>query len=188
VIDIRGPLERDLDGLFGCLRGYHLHLLGDDPLADSDYPEDALLMLRNRIGEIRLDTDSLVAVDSDEVLGFCCWGWYNREERAAKTVIITVARAARERGVGSLLQRARMQRMWEAGAQSIHTWSADPASIAWYERHFGYRCLGEEPIRHALHRFRWHSREWWGLHRGTVGQDTLQHLVVEHEVTARTSS
>ncbi|HEU4800536.1 MAG TPA: GNAT family N-acetyltransferase [Gemmatimonadales bacterium] len=188
MIEIRSPLGQDLDGLFACLRGYHLHLLGDDPLADSDYPADALLMVRNRIAEIRLDTNSLVAVDGGEVLGFCCWAWYNRAEHAAKTVIITVSRAARERGVGSLLQQARMQRMWDEGAQSIHTWSADPASIAWYERHFGYRRLGREPIRHALHRFRWHDRVWWGLHRGTYGQDTLQHLVVEREVVLGTSS
>ena len=188
MIDIRSPLERDLDGLFACLHGYHLHLLGDAPFADSDYPEDALLTVRNRIAEIRLDTHSLVAVDGGEVLGFCCWDWYRREERAAKTVIITVARAARERGVGSLLQQARMQRMWDEGAQSIHTWSADPTSIAWYERHFGYRRLGHVPIRHALHRFRWHDRVWWGLHRGTFGQDTLEHLVVEREVALGTSS
>lgn len=188
MIDIRIPLERDLDGLFACLRGYHLHLLGDALLVDSDYPEDALLTVRNRIGEIRLDSNSFVAVDGDEVLGFCCWDWHDRDQRAAKTVIITVQRTARERGVGRLLQEARMQRMWDDGARSIHTWSADPASIAWYERHFGYHRIGETPIRHALHRFRWHDRVWWGFHRGTVGQDILQHLVVEREVTPVTSS
>lgn len=188
MIEIRIPLEQDLDGLFECLRGYHLHLLGDGPLADPDYPETGLLTVRNRIGEIPLETRSLVAVDSGEVLGFCCWDWYNRDELAAKTVIITVARSARERGVGSLLQNARMQRMWDEGALSIHTWSADPASIAWYERHFGYRRVGREPIRHSLHRFRWRDRTWWALHRGTLGEDTLEHLVVNKEVTPPGSS
>lgn len=179
MIDTRVPLEQDLEGLFQCLGGYHLHLLGDSPLADPEYPEDTLLMVRNRIAEIRLETNSLVAVDDKEVLGFCCWDWYDREQLAAKTVIITVTRAARGRGVGSLLQEARMQRMWDEGARSIHTWSADPASVAWYERHFGYRRIGREPIRHSIHRFRWQDRVWWGLHRGTIGQDTLEHLVVE---------
>lgn len=184
MIEVRAPLEQDLDGLFSCLRGYHLHLLGDEPLADDDYPADALLTVRNRIAEIRLETNSLVAVEGREVLGFCCWDWYDREQFAAKTVIITVARAARERGVGSVLQKERMRRMWNEGALSIHTWSADPASIAWYERHFGYRRIGREPIRHSIHRFRWSDRVWWGLHRGTLGEDTLEHLVAEKHAMA----
>lgn len=177
---IRTPLAEDLDGLFACLAGYHLHLLSDGPLADADYPDDALLTVRNRIAEIRLDVRSLVAVDDDgTVPGFCCWGWHDEGARAAKTVILTVTRAARERGIGAALQRARMERMWDEGAETIHTWSADPASIAWYVRHFGYRPIGREPIRHALHRFRWQDRVWWGLHRGTFGHDTLEHLVVD---------
>ncbi|HEY9516319.1 MAG TPA: GNAT family N-acetyltransferase [Gemmatimonadaceae bacterium] len=183
-ITIRPPEEQDIEGIFACLRDYRLHPLGDGSTADPDFPADALLSVRNQIAEIDLEARCFVGVRDGRILGFCCWGWSDRAERHAKTVLISVSESARGLGVGSLLQHARTDDMWAAGAEEIHTWSDDPRSIAWYERHFGYRLAGWEPIRHSLHRFRWRERTWWALHRGFPERDRLAHLVLARSAVA----
>lgn len=165
-------------GIFACLRDYQLHLLGARVVADPDFPEDAILSVRNEISHVDLARHSFVALRDERVMGFCCWSWSDEAARHAKTVLISVLEEARGSGVGSLLQRARMEEMWGAGASEIHTWSDDPRSIAWYEQHFGYRVVGREPIRHSLHRFHWGERSWWALHRGFPNRDELAHLVL----------
>jgi GNAT superfamily N-acetyltransferase len=182
---VRAPEERDVDGIFACLRDYKLHLLGAQPVADPDFPDDAVLSVRNEISHIDLACRSFVAVRDDVVMGFCCWAWSDEEARRAKTVLISVLESARGLGVGSLLQQARMEEMWSAGAREIHTWSDDPRSIAWYEQHFGYRVVGHEPIRHSLHRFHWGERRWWALHRGFPERDELAHLVLTRAAAGR---
>ena len=184
-ITVRPPEERDLDGIFACLLDYKLHLLGAGPVADPDFPDDALLTVRNEISHIDLARRSFVAVRDDDVMGFCCWAWSDELACHAKTVLMSVRESARGLGVGSLLQQARMEEMWSAGAEAIHTWSDDPRSIAWYERHFGYRVTGREPIRHSLHRFHWGERSWWALHRGFPERDELAHLVLTREEAGR---
>ena len=184
-ITVRPPMERDMDGIFACLRDYKLHLLGAGPVADPDFPEDVILSVRNEISHIDLASRSFVAVLDDEVLGFCCWAWSDEAAHHAKTVLISVRESARGLGVGSLLQQARMEEMWTEGVEAIHTWSDDPRSIAWYERHFGYRVVAREPIRHSLHRFHWGERSWWALHRGFPERDELAHMVLTREAAGR---
>ena len=150
-------------------------------MAYPDFPTAAMLAVRNEISHIDLARRSFVATRGDEVLAFCCWAWSDEAARHAKTVLISVRESARGLGVGSLLQHARMEEMWSAGAEEIHTWSDDPRSIAWYERHFGYQLAGREPIRHSLHRFYWGERSWWALHRGFRERDDLAHLVLTRE-------
>ena len=179
TITVRPPTHRDIDGVFACLRDYSLHLLGAGPTADPDFPKDSILAVRNQISDIDLARRSFVATRDDRVLGFCCWAWSDEGARHAKTVLISVLASARGLGIGSLLQQARMEEMWAASAEEIHTWSDDPRAIAWYEQHFGYRVAGREPIRHALHRFHFGERSWWALHRGFPERDELAHLVLQ---------
>lgn len=179
------PSRQELEAVFAVLGSYHLHLLGDASLADPDFPADALLRLRNGIITVDLEREALVARREERVLGVSCWTWLDEAAAAAKTVLIAVTPEARGLGVGAALQAARMRAMWDAGAETIHTWSDDPAAIAWYERHFGYERAGEEPIRHALHRFRWGRESWWGIHRGFPERTTLTHLVARQPATQR---
>lgn len=179
--DIRPPASSEMPDVFGVLAEYRVQRLGTAALADTDFPSDAILSLRNAIVDVDLGARALVALELGSVVGFCCWDWLDEASRAAKTVLICVRRACRGTGTGARLQRARMTAMWEAGAQSIHTWSDDPAAIAWYERHFGYTRMGEEPIRHALHRFHLGDKTWWALHRGFPDRATLTHLVCRRQ-------
>jgi ribosomal protein S18 acetylase RimI-like enzyme len=168
-----------MPAVLDALAEYRVHPLGSAALADPDVPADGLLSLRNTIVDVDLEERALVAERAGDILGFACWGWHDPAAAAARTVLIVVRGRARGAGVGTALQRARMQSMRSAGARTVHTWSDDPAAVAWYERHFGYRRIGEEPVRHALHRFRLGERSWWAVHRGFPGHAKLAHLVAD---------
>lgn len=177
--ELRPPTPADVPAMFGVLARYRVHPLGAGEFSDPDFPADAILHLRNGIVDVDLEQRSLVATVDQAIVGFCCWDWLDRDAAQAKTVLITVLPSARGSGVGRALQQARMDAMWAAGARTIHTASDDPASVAWYIDHFGYRSLGREPICHALHRFRWRDQVWWAIHRGFPQHDTIENLVVD---------
>lgn len=168
-----------MPAVLDVLAEYRVRPLGSAALADADLPADGLLSLRNAIVDVDLESRALVADIGGDVAGFACWGWHDLAAAAARTILITVRGRSRGAGVGTALQRARMEEMRSAGARTVHTWSDHPAAIAWYERHFGYRRIGEEPVRHALHRFRLGERSWWAVHRGFPDQAKLAHLVAE---------
>ncbi|HET7601717.1 MAG TPA: GNAT family N-acetyltransferase [Gemmatimonadales bacterium] len=180
---IRVPALADMPAVFSVLAEYRLHVLGSGSLADPDFPADALLPLRNSIIDVDLASHALVAEHHGAVAGFCCWNWLDEAAREAKTVLISVRRSHRGGGIGAALQQARMDAMWAAGARNIHTWSDDPSAIAWYQRHFGYVALDEEPIRHALHRFHLGDETWWAVHRGFPERASLTHLVTSQHAS-----
>jgi ribosomal-protein-alanine N-acetyltransferase len=82
------------------------------------------------------------------VAGFRVVG--SRDAPVGKTTLLAVAPDQRERGIGRALQELRMRLMRDAGAQRVITNADRPTTIAWYERHFGYRRVGE--VR-KLHEF-----------------------------------
>jgi ribosomal-protein-alanine N-acetyltransferase len=67
----------------------------------------------------------------------------DRGELMGKTTLLAVDPRARRSGVGRALQTLRMELMREAGARRVITNADRPETIAWYERHFGYRKVGE---------------------------------------------
>lgn len=177
-IEVRRADESLRDGIFDCLRAYRFHLLGEEMRADPDFPEEAILSVRNAICSINLEEKCWVATRGTKVLGFCCWDWRDVALRSAKTVLITVVPEARSLGIGSLLQRRRLEEMGEQGAVDVHTWSDDPKAIRWYQERFGYQLLGYEPIYHCLHRFTLGQQTFWGIHRGFVESEQLAHLML----------
>lgn len=180
--EVRPPKERELAGVFACLRTYGFRLLGSaGPVADPDFSNDAVLSLRNRLTYVDLEDKCFVATSGGEVAGLCCWAWLDERRGIAKTVLICVLPELRNRGFGALLQERRMRDMRERGARELHTWSVDPRAVDWYERRFGYRAVGVEPVRHALHRWNWRDQVFWGIHRGYLGRDEMTHLVADLE-------
>ncbi|HLS46972.1 MAG TPA: GNAT family N-acetyltransferase [Gemmatimonadales bacterium] len=175
-VTVRPIADDDVDGAIECLRSYGFHLLGGR-LADPDFPEDAILTVRNRIVHADFSERCWIAEREGRILGFCDWAWIDRDAGIAKTNLITVLPEARSLGVGSLLQRRRMAEMREQGARELHTWSDSPEAIRWYITRFGYREVGRVPLRHSLHRFTWQDRELWGIHRGFRDREELAHLV-----------
>ena len=62
-----------------------------------------------------------------------------------KTTLLVVHPEARGQGIGRALQELRMALMRDAGAARVITNADRPDTIAWYERNFGYRRIGELP-------------------------------------------
>ena len=110
-----------------------------------------------------LETANMHHVPSPEMHDFDVGSWYvaTAEEsivgvagfrvldepdgRVGKTTLLTVLPEWRGTGVGRELQELRMRLMREAGATRVTTNADRPATIAWYERNFGYRKVGEVP-------------------------------------------
>lgn len=174
--DIRQPVIDDFDSALDCLVDYRLHTLGSGRRVDPDFPEDAILTVRNRPCIVDFAGHTLVAVQEGKVLGFCCWEWLDAPRGSAKTVLICARPEARALGVGDALQSARLHDMHAAGALEVHTWCDDPRVAQWYCRKFGYERVGEDPIHHTLHLFVCGSRWAWGIHRGHLQSTHLTHL------------
>jgi phenylacetate-CoA ligase len=60
-----------------------------------------------------------------------------------KTTLLAVLPAYGGRGIGTALQRARLDAMHRLGVTRVTTNADRPEVIAWYERRFGYRRVGE---------------------------------------------
>jgi ribosomal-protein-alanine N-acetyltransferase len=90
-----------------------------------------------------------VAEAAEEVVGVAGYRLAERDGTLiGKTTLLVVDPRAREHGIGRELQVLRMRLMSEAGATRVITNADRPETIAWYERHFGYRKVGEVPKLH----------------------------------------
>ncbi len=108
-----------------------------------------------------LETVNMHHVPSDEMDDFDVGHWFVAEsegrvvgvagykllqegdEVVGKTTLLAVLPECRKTGIGRELQQLRMDMMREAGAVRVITNADRPETIAWYERHFGYRRVGE---------------------------------------------
>lgn len=182
MIIVRPPRPEDIGGIFACLAVYNVHVLDEDSRADRNFSEDAIISVRNSVSHINLFDKCWVAVDDDQILGFCCWAWRDEAAGVAKTVLISALPHARRLGVGKLLQRKRQDEMRERGAREVHTWSDDPTAISWYQKIFGYEIVGHDPILHCLHRFHFDgANSIWAIHRGFVEREQLAHLRLQFD-------
>jgi ribosomal protein S18 acetylase RimI-like enzyme len=67
-----------------------------------------------------------------------------------KTTLLAVDPEQRQNGIDRALQELRMERMRGAGATRVITNADRPETIAWYERHFGYRKVGKVAKLHEF--------------------------------------
>ena len=59
-----------------------------------------------------------------------------------KTTLLGVLPEYSGKGIGKLLQDARLEAMYDLGAKSVITNADRPATIAWYKKHYGYYQIG----------------------------------------------
>jgi len=125
-------------------------------------PQDREQMLRI------LETVNMHHVPSPEMDDFDVGSWYVAESAGrlvgvagyrllgppqapvGKTTLLAVDPEQRENGIGRALQELRMEKMREAGATRVITNADRPETIAWYQRHFGYRRVGEVAKLHEF--------------------------------------
>ena len=67
-----------------------------------------------------------------------------------KTTLLAVLPEERSKGIGRALQSLRMELMRDAGASRVVTNADRPETIQWYQRHFGYRVVGEVEKLHEF--------------------------------------
>lgn len=122
-IEIRRPSESDREGIVSVLRTANF-----DAIGSSEMPEFPL-------------SDCFIALAGGRVVGV--GGYRILDADTAKTTLLAVDPAWRGRGVGNLLQTARLEVMKAAGVKRIYTNTDDDAVIAWLERRHGFRRSGE---------------------------------------------
>ena len=81
-----------------------------------------------------------VAKIEGKVVGFC--GYKILSPTEAKTELMVVHPDYRGLGIGDKLQVRRMEDMLAKGISMLTTNTDLPATIKWYQRHFGYRKIG----------------------------------------------
>jgi N-acetylglutamate synthase-like GNAT family acetyltransferase len=126
---------------------------------------DVLSVLRtanfDEIGSLEMPEfplpDCFVAVADGTVVGV--GGYRILDAETAKTTLLAVDPAWRGRGIGNMLQKARLDVMKAAGAKRIYTNTDDDTVIAWLERHYGFRRSGE--LVPKLHPFGRQDRDHW---------------------------
>ena len=92
-----------------------------------------------------------VAEIDGRIVGVCGFDLLHKDgELVGKTTLLTVLPETRKLGVGRTLQQLRMDLMRDAGATKVVTNADRPETIAWYEKHFGYRRVGEVPKIHEF--------------------------------------
>jgi N-acetylglutamate synthase-like GNAT family acetyltransferase len=122
-IEIRRPSESDREAILSVLRTANF-----DAIGSSEMPEFPL-------------SDCFIAVAGKTIVGV--GGYRILDPNTAKTTLLAVDPAWRGRGVGNLLQTARLEVMKAAGVKRIYTNTDDDAVIAWLERRHEFRRSGE---------------------------------------------
>jgi ribosomal protein S18 acetylase RimI-like enzyme len=85
--------------------------------------------------------DCFVALVGGKVKGV--GGYCILSDREAKTTLLAVDPSARQLGLGTRLQDARLAYMRSQGIRTVHTNTDDAKVIAWLERRYGFRRTGE---------------------------------------------
>lgn len=122
-IQIRRPSEQDRPDIVAVLRTAHFEAIGGPEM-----PEFPL-------------SDCFVAVTNGKIVGV--GGYRILDPETAKTTLLAVDPNWRGRGIGNMLQDARLRVMKAAGVKRIYTNTDDDSVIAWLERHYGFRRSGE---------------------------------------------
>lgn len=175
---IRQAHVEDMPEIVKVLESYFLTLLPDQGERLLDKRFGSHITLSNQIVEYNPE-QTFVALHENKIVG--CAHYHMLDAETAKTTILTVLPEARKLGFGKELQKARMQQAYECGAKLLFTSSEHPDSIAWYQKHFAYRIVGEQERSHDLYLFRLPNQLRWGLHYGFTEYPLLQKMECDLE-------
>jgi ribosomal protein S18 acetylase RimI-like enzyme len=123
ALSIRRPEGDDWDAIENILRSANFHRLGG--------PEMRRFPLR----------DCFVATLNQQVVGVA--GYHILDSQTAKTTLIAVAPEHRGRGIGTALQRARLDYLRGQGIKTLYTNCDDERVINWNKKQFGFRETGQ---------------------------------------------
>ena len=92
--------------------------------------------------------NSFVALDGDKVIGVCSYIILSPE--SAETASLAVHPKYKGKGIGYLLQEARLKEMKGRGIKLVRTETDRPETIEWYIKKFGYRVVGQNKKKHQF--------------------------------------
>src|SRR5262249_43165893 len=88
-----------------------------------------------------LDLDAFfVARINGRIIGAA--GYKVLSQTRAKTTLLAVLPEYSSLGIGAALQRKRLEAMHRIGVKKVVTNADRPATIRWYQEHFGYEAVG----------------------------------------------
>jgi len=92
--------------------------------------------------------NSFVALDGDRLIGVC--SYIVHSEELAETASLAVDPAHKGRGVGSMLQQARLDEMRQRGIKKVRTETDRSENVEWYIKKFHYRKIGKNRKKHPF--------------------------------------
>lgn len=92
--------------------------------------------------------NSFVATDGGKVVGVA--SYILLSQVSAETASLAVDPAYNGRGIGYMLQMARLREMKARGINRVQTETDRPQTIRWYVEKFGYRIVGTNRKKHAF--------------------------------------
>jgi N-acetylglutamate synthase-like GNAT family acetyltransferase len=137
-IIIEKALPEDLPVIMELLKLANMHYIGS--------PEMPSLAYENYF----------VARIKGNIVGFS--GYKILSPTEAKTELMVVHPDCRGLGIGDKLQTRRMEDMLTKGIRTLTTNTDLPATIKWYQEHFGYRKIG---VLKKIHEFGDPAIDYW---------------------------
>ncbi len=133
---VRKMRASDMDAVLSLLD--EANMVPVAPSAEIPEPEVSELVVEH----------TFVAEIGTEVVGVASYFVHSRT--ACETGSFAVRRRMRGRGIGYLLQCARLQEMKARGMTRVITQTDIPANIEWFVRRFGYTKVGRNMKRHSF--------------------------------------
>lgn len=121
-VEVEEAREGDREAILAVLETANMHHVPSEEMPELDLSAFFVVRMQER------------------VVG--CAGYRLLGEGEAKTTLMAVDPAFRGHGIGLALQSRRMEVLAEMGVRRLVTNSDIPETIAWYEKHFGYRRIG----------------------------------------------
>jgi len=119
---IRPAESSDFPSMLAVLETANMHYIPSDEMPELDWHH------------------CFVATRGDEVVGMS--GYKILGDGQGKTTLMAVDPEYRRSGIGMSLQMERLLAMAQRGVQFVTTNADRPATIRWYQKHFGYRKIG----------------------------------------------
>lgn len=91
---------------------------------------------------------TFVALENGKIVGVASYLILSEEE--AETASLAVDPSCKGKGIGYLLQMARLKEMKQRGFTRVHTETDRPETIQWYVEKFGYKIVGTNPKKHEF--------------------------------------
>jgi 3-keto-5-aminohexanoate cleavage enzyme len=130
MTQIRKAHEQDRDSILGVMEPWNMHHVPSEEMEELDI------------------SCFFVATIDEKIVGAS--GYKLISHLQGKTTLLGVLPEYSGKGIGKLLQDARLEAMYELGAKIVITNADRPSAIKWYKKHYGYYQIGSLKKIHSF--------------------------------------